>query len=267
MDGLSGQTWAITGAAGRIGSDLRQALAGDGVRLVSVDVAPVQPVHDGEQVHRLDVADVADLDGLARALTGCDGVVHLAGIPDEADFHDLAEINIVGTYHALEAARRAEVPRLVLASSNRVTGCYDVATTVDPGVPPRPDGFYGVSKVAGEALCRLYVDKFGLRTVALRIGSYEERPVSARHARTWLSRDDAARAFRASMTADVRFAVCYAVSANRELWWDLADGRALGFEPVDDAGDLVPLTPIPPGTPQGGEFATPGYSLERMHRR
>ena len=85
---------------------------------------------------------------------------------------DLTEVNITGTYHVLEAARRTGVDRVVYASSNRVTGFYDIDTLVDEHAP-RPDGFYGVSKVAGEALCRLYSDKFDLSTIVIRIGSYE----------------------------------------------------------------------------------------------
>ena len=75
-------------------------------------------------------------------------------------------------------------------------------------------GFYGVSKVAGEALCRLYADKFGLSTISVRIGSYENRPTSAREQRTWLSPSDAVRAFIAAMTTTEHTALFYAVSAN-----------------------------------------------------
>lgn len=177
---------------------------------------------------------------------------------------DLADVNIVGTYHVLEAARRAGVRRVVYASSNRLTGMHPAGTTVSAATPPRPDGFYGVSKVAAEALCRLYDDKFGIRTVAVRIGSYEQRPGSAREQRTWLSPDDAERAFVAAMTTSVRAAVFYAVSANRERWWDLGDGEAAGYRPVDDAGTFGDIVPMDPRELQGGPYATPEYSLDRM---
>jgi uronate dehydrogenase len=284
---LRGARWAVTGAAGRIGVHLRTALHELGVELVSTDVVEVAPVVDpvgtaagttaGTAPERREVVDVADLEALTDLFAGCAGVVHLGGVSDEADFHDLATVNVVGTYHVLEAARRAGVARVVFASSNRLTGSYDTDTTVDVDMPPRPDGFYGVSKVAGEALCRLYSDKFGLSTIALRIGSYGEAPEDSRQLHTWLSRADAVRAFVAAMTTDVPVAVFYAVSANRDGWWDLAAGEAVGFRPQDDASAVVdgPL-PEPAGSgpaeagapagPQGGPFGSAAWSLDRMTR-
>jgi nucleoside-diphosphate-sugar epimerase len=43
-----------------------------------------------------------------------------------------------------------------------VTGLYPVSVVVDPSLPVRPDSLYGMSKAAGEALGRLYAEKFGL---------------------------------------------------------------------------------------------------------
>ncbi|MEH3090089.1 MAG: NAD(P)-dependent oxidoreductase [Microbacterium arborescens] len=253
--------WIITVAAGTIGSDLRRRLHDRGVELVSIDIRRAEPAGRRDTV---EICDVADLDGLTRLFGGADGVVHLGGIPDEADFHDLADVNIVGTYHVLEAARRAGVPRVVYASSNRLTGMHPASRTVSAATPPRPDGFYGVSKVAAEALCRLYDDKFDVASVAVRIGSYEQRPGSPREQRTWLSPDDAERAFVAAMTTDVRAAVFYAVSANRERWWDAGDGEAVGYHPVDDAAAFGSILPMDPDELQGGPYATREYSLARI---
>jgi len=149
--------------------------------------------------------------------------------------------------------------------ANRLTGAYSTGDHVSSEMPPRPDGFYGVSKVAGEALCRLYADKFGLSTISLRIGSHEDRPASAREQRTWLSPADAIRAFVAAMTTTERTAVFYAVSANTDGWWDLRSGEAVGFFPQDDAVAWA-RDPIDPDLPQGGEYATPAYSTDRMLR-
>lgn len=260
---IAGSRWVVTGAAGTIGSALRIALVEEGVELVSTDIRPASPVAPGDSVV---TTDLGDLESLVELFVGADGVVHLGGIADEADFHDLADVNIVGTYHVLEAARRAGVPRVVYASSNRLTGMYSAGEHVTPDMPPRPDGFYGVSKVAAESLCRLYADKFGISTVSVRIGTYEQRPGSAREQRTWLSPADAVRAFLAAMTTTEHTAVFYAVSANTNLWWDLEAGAAVGFVPLDDAADWGPEEPIDANMPQGGIYATPEYSTDRMHR-
>lgn len=263
MAEIAGTRWVITGAAGNIGSPLRSALLDREAVLISTDIRTMTPLGPQESVVR---TDLADLDALVELFSGADGVIHLGGIPDEADFHDLAEVNIVGTYHVLEAARRAGVPRVVYASSNRLTGLYASDHHVTPDMPPRPDGFYGVTKVAGEALCRLYADKFGISTISLRIGSYEPRPGSAREQRTWLSPADAVRAFTAAMTTTEHTAVFYAVSANTGGWWDLDTGSTVGFAPRDDAARWGEVEPIDPEVPQGGVYATPAYSTDRMRR-
>lgn len=261
MKDIRGQRWAVTGAAGNIGRALREHLSTRDVDLVSIDVAEVTPLSTSDHPIRCDVRDLA---GLEAAFAGCVGVIHLAGIPDEADFHDLAEVNIVGTYHVLEAARRANANRVVYASSNRVTGFYSTDTLVDESMPPRPDGFYGASKVAGEALCRLYADKFDLHTIVIRIGSYEQAPGSAREMRTWLSPADALRAFEAAMTTPQQHATFYAVSRNRQRWWSLDAAGVTGFAPVDDAADHGDWAELPAGQPQGGPYATVEYSLNKM---
>lgn len=263
MAEIAGTHWVITGAAGNIGSALRSALLDRQAILVSTDIRAMTPLGPQESVAR---TDLADLDALVALFDGADGVIHLGGIPDEADFHDLAEVNIVGTYHVLEASRRAGVPRVVYASSNRLTGLYPSGTHVAPDMPPRPDGFYGVSKVAGEALCRLYADKFGISTISLRIGSYEQQPSSAREQRTWLSPADAERAFIAAMTTAEHTAVFYAVSANTDGWWDLDAGTAVGFVARDDAAQWGESECIDPHIPQGGAYATPAYSTDRMRQ-
>lgn len=229
--------------------------------MISTDIRRADAVDDHDRVVTTDLSDLAELTDL---FDGADGVIHLGGLSDEADFHDLAEVNIVGTYHVLEAARRSHVRRVVYASSNRVTGMYPTTTLVDGTMPPRPDGFYGVSKVAGEALCQLYSDKFDLSTIALRIGSYELQPSTPRERHTWLSHDDAIRAFVAAMTTTEHHATFYAVSANSAPWWDRAEGERLGYIPEDDAAEWS--LPGELGEPQGGQFATPFYSLDRMRQ-
>ena len=54
----------------------------------------------------------------------------------------------------------------------------------------RPDGFYGLSKVWGEAMSRMYWDKHGIEGISLRIGSALPRPTEFRHLSTWLGHED-----------------------------------------------------------------------------
>ncbi|GAA2584286.1 NAD(P)-dependent oxidoreductase [Actinomadura fulvescens] len=250
----------MTGAAGRVGTSLREALWEDAGRLLLVDRAPMSGGRPNEEVRQLEVDGPDDLVPL---VADADAIVHLAGVADEAPLADLLTGNVLGTHHVLEAARRAGVPRVVLASSNRLTGCYPTAETVSPEMPPRPDGLYGVSKVAVEALGRLYADKFGLTVVCLRIGSFETEPSEARHLATWLSPRDCAGFVRAALTVETDFLTAYAVSANTQRFWELSD--ELGYLPQDDAETRaaeVTGTFTIGDLPQGGEFAAQAYTLE-----
>jgi uronate dehydrogenase len=218
----------ITGAAGRIGTVLRAGLEFD-LRLT--DVVEPEGLTADESFVPADLTDAAAVD---RAVEGADAVVHLGAVPDEAPFAELAGPNLHGTFHVLDACRRFGARRVVFASSNHATGMYPVGEPLDGGWLPRPDGLYGASKVWGEALGRMFAERFGLEVVCLRIGSFRPRPTQRRELATWLSHGDAVRLVHAGLTApDVRFEIVYGVSANTRAWWPLTG--ALGYAPQDDA--------------------------------
>jgi uronate dehydrogenase len=86
----------------------------------------------------------------------------------------------------------------------------------------------------------LYADRYGLDAVACRIGSFLPEPETLRHLSTWLSHDDCVRMVDAALTATAPgFAALYGISANTRAWWDLEPGRALGYEPQDDAEEFA----------------------------
>jgi uronate dehydrogenase len=226
----------VTGGAGRIGRALREGLRGR-CALRSLDVAPIEPV-EGEEARAV---DIRDLDALTAAAAGCDAIVHLAGIPREADHETLLDVNLRGTYHAFEAAVRAGCGRVVFASTNHVTGFYPSETVVTPDVPVRPDSLYGASKAYGEALGRLYHDRHGLAVAALRIGSFLPAPSLPRHAHTWISpRDMTELVWRCLVTPDLGWLIVYGGSANREAYWDdAAARRRIDYRPTDSADRLA----------------------------
>jgi uronate dehydrogenase len=254
----------ITGAAGRIGSVLRRGLGGVAGEMRLVDQAPLD---SGSGEEKLVAADLRKMDATLDALAGADAVIHLAGIPAEDSLGRLLEANFVATYNVFEAARRQGVSRVVFASSNHATGMYPAGERIGPDDPVRPDTLYGVSKVFGESLGRLYADKHGLEVVCVRIGSFKERPEEWRELHTWLSYRDAVALFRACLLAPVPgFLTVYGVSANTRSWWDDSSARGLGYEPLDDAerfaaelGGEADLTGRGDAL-QGGPFADPGYT-------
>jgi uronate dehydrogenase len=247
----------ITGAGGTVGQVLRDGLRALADELSLLDLQPLQP-RSGEEVFQ---GDVADLAVVRRAMAGCDACVHLAAIATEAPFADILHANFLGTWSVFEAARREGCQRLVFASSNHATGFYPVGQRIGPEYPVRPDTYYGVSKVFGEALGRMYHDKFGLQVACLRIGSATEQPEDARHLSTWLSPGDLTLLVSACLTSpDLGFAIVYGASANHRGWWDLDAGRRLGYEPKDDAEAFAAsVRDDPIGEFQGGpKFTEPG---------
>jgi uronate dehydrogenase len=258
------RTVLLTGAAGGMGTMMRELLPPYGYALRLLDMDPVEGEPDAI------TADLADKDALREAVRGVDAIIHLAGISLEAPFEKILRANIEGTHNVYEAAREAGVGRIVFASSNHAVGFTPRPVGDDPlipiDVPRRPDTFYGLSKSFGEDLGSYYWDKHGIETVAIRIGSCFPEPTSVRMLSIWMSPADGARLLHAALTAeDVGYHVVYGSSANTRLWWDLSSARALGYEPRDDSepyaakliaeqGELVPGDPDTDHL--GGAFCT-----------
>ena len=228
----------ITGAAGTIGSMLRRALARPGRRLRLLDVAVQEPLAPNEDAE-LVVGSFTDASVMADACRDVDAIVHFGGLSTkDFEWNEFLDVNINGTYVVLEAARIAGVTRVVYASSNHAVGFqpFDRETLVPDYVFPRPDTFYGVSKVASESLGSLYHDRYGLDVICLRIGTYCERPVNYRQLWSWLSPGDCARLVEAAMTTPrPGCRVVWGVSANRRAAVTLDEGHAIGYVPLDDA--------------------------------
>lgn len=226
----------LTGATGGVGTALLERLDDE------YDIVPQGRTARTEALRaRLRTADVSDYDQVRALMDGIDTVVHLAGSASpESEWEAVLSANIVGQRNVLEAAREAGVRRVVLASSNHAMGGYDrhEQWPVHNDMPPWPDSLYGVSKVFGEALGRHYHDAFGLEVIALRIGWMSEDPLSTDVdllRAMWLSPDDAARAVRSAIEADVAFGIYYAISANPNRRWDITDTMLeLGYRPQDD---------------------------------
>ena len=188
----------ITGAAGLVGSMLRPRLARPGRTLRVLDVAPLTAGPGEEAIQ----ASVTDIDAMTAACQGADAVIHLAGIPGEASWPRILELNINGSYVTFEAARRAGTPRVIFASSNHAVGFTPRSAFPVPDYAfPAPDTYYGVSKASVEALAAMYHHRYGLDAVCVRILSCFPRPANVRMLSTWLSPDDAGRLFEACLTA------------------------------------------------------------------
>ncbi|WP_036242909.1 NAD-dependent epimerase/dehydratase family protein [Methylobacter luteus] len=236
----------ITGHSGLIGKTLWRGLA-DSFELYGVDICLSEQTGN---VFRADISNQEQINAVFERIPALAYVVHLAGDPRaDADWQSVLVNNIAGTRNLYEAARAHGVKRVVFASSNHVTGAYEgfprhLHTQENPALittqhPIRPDGYYGVSKAAGEAIARMYYEVHGLESICLRIGSVLKDDDPARDARSqsiWLSHRDLVQLVKKSLLAEVRFAIYYGVSNNRKRFWDISDAMAeIGYQPEDDA--------------------------------
>lgn len=225
----------ITGATGKIGLLLAERLAED-YDVVQQGRTP----RTAKQERVLHRAEITDYDAVLELMDGVDTVLHLAGAAaPESDWETVLSANIIGYHNVLQAARDADVRRVVFASSNHAMGMYDRhgQWPVYPHHLPRADSLYGVSKVFGETLGRYYHDEYGLDVISLRIGWYAGNPTDADEdvlRAMWLSGDDTEQVFRRSIEAEVRYGVYYAVSDNPDRRWDITNTMVdLGYRPKD----------------------------------
>lgn len=259
-DDKTPSTWLLTGAAGTLGRVLRAPLGRACHRLRLSDRLPLDgglAAHEEQQP-----CDLADRAAVQALLQGVDAVVHLGGVSVESPYEQIAPANLDGVFHLYEAARLAGTRRIVFASSNHVTGGYERGAALSPQDPPRPDGYYGLSKLFGEGMARLYWDRYGIESVCLRIGTATAEPPDARALSTWLSHADLQRLVLAALRAPaVGCLTVYGVSANPERWWSEDGWAQIGYRPQDSAEAWrasVGAIDFPAGTPmarlQGGSF-------------
>lgn len=253
----------LTGAAGRLGSYLREPLAKMCDELVSSDLAAdIGTLYARETYVRADLNDLAAMEALTK---DADMIVHFGAIGDEAAFDAILQSNIVGAYNIWEAAHRNGVRRIVYASSIHAVGMYPKTDFIGTDVPHRPDTYYGLAKCFAEDLAQMFWDKRGLEAVCLRILSCA-KVSSARAVGSWLSYDDLIQLVQRSIDTPVTgFTIAYGVSDNDRAPVDNAKASFLGYRPKDNAEQFAdkmfaqdgPLDPADPGHMcHGGPFAS-----------
>ena len=259
----------LTGAAGRLGSYLREPLSKMADVLVSTDlVDDLGNLYDGEQYVKADLASLSDMESL---LEGADMVVHFGAIGDEAPFDAIMQANILGAYNVWEAASRNGVKRVVYASSIHAVGMHPKTDFIGTDAPHRPDTYYGLAKCFAEDLASLYWDKRNIESVCMRILSCAQ-VTNARALGSWLSYDDLIHLVETSINTPVTgFSVVYGVSNNDRAPVDNSKASFLGYRPKDNAEQFAEqiLAEAPQADPNdpgqmchGGPFASvdPGNS-------
>lgn len=256
----------ITGAAGNVGQVAVEAFEESDHDLTLF-------THSEHDDLESTVLDVTEREAFVEKLPDdADVLVHLAANPSPyAEWDEVSDVNVDGVYNAYHAAVENDLSRVVYASSNHAVNASAVAdptepetTTADasamyPDSDTAPDSYYGVTKVAGEAMGKFYAHRHGLDVVNLRIGwlmseeelreTVDDPPSSeydddaVRFARAmWLSPRDCRDALRTSATADLPETpvTAHAISENADRILSLVETRrALGYDPHDDAAAVL----------------------------
>ena len=161
----------VTGGAGFIGSHIVEKLK----RLDHMVVVIDNEYSDNDNFHwRKDTLnvniDITDYKALKKAFTGADYIFHLAAEarigPAIENPVNALNINTIGTCNVLQCAREVGAKKVLYSSTSSGYGLNEA-----PNVETQPDDClnpYSVSKIAGEKLCKMYTDLYGLNTIIFR---------------------------------------------------------------------------------------------------
>jgi nucleoside-diphosphate-sugar epimerase len=176
---LAGKRIFVTGGAGFIGSRLCERMVEDN-EIVIFDNGHRNALRYTDLANHKNVTfvrgDVLDPDAVLKSMDGCQVVIHLAAIAgvDDVFNHPVLtmKVNLLGTYHVLEAALHHKIERLIDFSTSEVFGSYafrvQEADVTSLGAVGESRWTYAVSKLATEHLAHNYHKEFGLPTVSIR---------------------------------------------------------------------------------------------------
>ena len=185
----------VTGAAGFIGSHLCERLLADGHTVTGVDCFTDYYPRSVKERNLTELLDHPQFtfrefdisEGVpAGVVSGVNWVFHLAAMAgltrSWVDFDLYNRHNLTATHRLLESLKGSPtLKRMIYASTSSVYGKY---ASGDESLPTRPSSPYGITKLAGEQLCRVYGDEFGVPAVVLRFFSVygpRQRPEMGYH--------------------------------------------------------------------------------------
>ncbi|MEM7538362.1 MAG: NAD(P)-dependent oxidoreductase [Chloroflexota bacterium] len=239
----------ILGGLGVIGQILWTALSDD----YDILMGDLVGYPTANTIHYQQI-DVTNYDDLCRFIpTKAHAVINLTAMPrqerivDVQTFQRMMAVYGQGAYNILQAANEKGVKKVILASSNHVTGMSEeggislTGNEIDLSTYPKPDDIYGGFKLAQESWARVMSDVTELSVICLRIGTVVADECTAlrqnqRTHRTLLSHVDCATLFRSAIDTDVKFGVYYGVSQNFEKPWSIRSVMdELSYQPTKNS--------------------------------
>ena len=255
----------ITGVNGLVGNCIYQHLSRkpEAYDLLGMDRSrqPSERLGKDEAVEvdesQFTQSDLSDVNTLTQTFEGMDTIVHMAADPDDqAPWENTLKNNIEATYHMFEAAKRANVRRVIYASSIQVSFGYfrqvepykrlykedydhfpkswELITIREPTCPVN---FYGTSKVFGETLARMYSSTSELSCICIRMGGVHphDKP-PGQVLPNACTQNDMVRLVELCIEAPdtIKFETLYGLSNTDFRWVDLEHSKqAVGYIPED----------------------------------
>lgn len=163
----------IIGSSGLIGSHLVEFLLAKNMTVIGYDINSTYKKNEGSG-YIFEQGSIEDFPFLASVIKKHDieMIVHAGGVSHpkswEKSPNKIIQTNIVGTSNVFEAARLFGIKKVIYLSSAAVYG-ENTSRLVNENEKPDPATVYGVSKITGEYLAKIYTNEFGLQATSLRI--------------------------------------------------------------------------------------------------
>ena len=245
----------LLGGLGLIGKTLASGLSNKYDVLIA-DVEEDAPELEHPYLH-IDVSCLSQL--MERLPQHTEVIVNLTALAEmesvvgTAQFTAMENVYVTGSYNVFLAAQNLNIPKVVYASTNHVSGFYEengrsiLGREISVNDYPLANNVYGAMKLCGEQFGRLLSSRSNLSVICLRIGTVVDDEYSFllrndRGRRTILSKTDLVDIFDKSIASDVHFGLYFAVSDNPEKPWSIQEAISeLGYSPRKNSEVILNL--------------------------
>ncbi|KHF40239.1 NAD-dependent epimerase/dehydratase family protein [Halalkalibacter okhensis] len=242
----------IIGGAGTVGKQLVKGLR----KYHYITVVDQQNEFDSE----IDFvqADATHLQELMEKVPKADVLINLLNtetkhaLEDVDIFEQMTRIFFKSTYYVLYTANQKDIKKVIFASTNHVTDCYEeegksiLGREITVKDYPCSKSLYGVLKFASEQVGSLFSKEEGMSVINIRIGSVpkdvtrEDIKNSERLKHTLLTDTDLVSLFQAAIASDIPFGTYYGVSDNLNKPWDMENAKKeLGYKSEENTSDIL----------------------------